>query len=169
MNYRLLAFLLLLCSPLFGFADNEAIADSATVDDLAWLAGVWRGQGDGGGEALSTFSNPVDGSMSWVFRWNVPDDNHVHYAFTVYQDTDDGVTARGIHRGREFETFEKTHWTYALTSASVGEAVFSCVSKCRARSVTFHQLENGQLEESYTSLDGKERHFVVLYRRDTIR
>jgi hypothetical protein len=78
-----------------------------TVSNLSWLAGVWDGIGDDGttkGDARTVWTEPVEGVMSWTFRWH--QDDHVHFAFSVVEDTGDEVLLRGIHHGRDFDTFE---------------------------------------------------------------
>ena len=57
-------------------ASSNAADSHSEIDDLAWLAGTWAGIGDDGtttGDAYSVWTNPVEGVMSWTFRWHQTD------------------------------------------------------------------------------------------------
>jgi hypothetical protein len=66
-------------------------ADNLSTSDIAWLSGHWEGVGDDGktkGKALSIWTPPVEGSMSWTFRWHQAEQGHVHFAFSLLEETD---------------------------------------------------------------------------------
>jgi hypothetical protein len=137
-----------------------------TVSNLSWLAGVWDGIGDDGttkGDARTVWTEPVEGVMSWTFRWH--QDDHVHFAFSVVEDTGDEVLLRGIHHGRDFDTFEDVNWTMRLAEAGPQLARFECVEHCRAASVEFSMSPDGQLEESWRTTTKADPGFVIRYRR----
>jgi hypothetical protein len=94
-----------------------------TVSNLSWLAGVWDGIGDDGttkGDARTVWTEPVEGVMSWTFRWH--QDDHVHFAFSVVEDTGDEVLLRDSQkRGHS--------WRVSSVWNTVGPQVSS--SQCR--------------------------------------
>ena len=140
----------------------------ARIADIAWLAGHWRGTGDDGetsGTADSIWTDPVEGVMSLTFRWHQGEQKHVHFAFSVIEETPGGVLLRGIHRGRDFETFEDANWTMRLAGASQDSATFVCVENCRAASVEFTRTPEGKLVESWRADVGAEPVFVITYSR----
>jgi hypothetical protein len=47
--------------------DSATVSPPASIDDVAWLAGGWRGTGLGG-EAAETWMEPSGGAMPGVFR-----------------------------------------------------------------------------------------------------
>ncbi len=47
--------------------DSATVSPPATLDDVAWLVGGWRGTGLGG-EAAETWMEPSGGAMPGVFR-----------------------------------------------------------------------------------------------------
>ena len=148
-----------------------AYAEENDLTLLDWFQGEWAGVGregeDGevaGNARLHVFLAP-EGVLATTFEWRNPADNHIHYAFTVFHETDEGVTGRGIHHGRDFETFEDHPWEFRAVSLSSGQAVFECVAHCRAKSVTYKLLENGSLEERWTPLKESDPVFIVHYKR----
>jgi hypothetical protein len=164
--FSVLSATVLICSLA---ADFTARADDVAVDisNVMWLAGTWTGVGDDGemtGEAESTWTGPVEGVMSWTFRWHRAEGKHVHFAFSVVEESDDGVLLRGIHHGRNFDSFEDTNWTMRLVQADVSFARFVCVSNCRAASVEFTLLPNGSLKEAWRTNADAEPGFVINYR-----
>lgn len=154
---------------LAGASGNEMDSHSE-IDDLAWLAGTWAGIGDDGtttGDAYSVWTGPVEGVMSWTFRWHQADKGHVHFAFSVIEVTDDDILLRGIHHGRDFEPFEEVNWTMWLAATDTAFARFDCVENCRAASVEFARQDDGGLKESWRSTAGAAPEFVINYRRAT--
>jgi len=104
--------------------------------------------------------------MSWTFRWHQPDKEHVHFAFSVLEETAVGVLLRGVHHGRNFDPFEKVNWTMQLAEANASFAKFVCVMNCRAASVEFALSPDGRLEESWRTTADAEPGFVVTYQPD---
>ncbi len=139
------------------------------LDDLAWIAGTWEGLGpdDYGGtqRALAIWTAPLEGTMSWTFRWHTPENGHVHFAFTVLEETDDGVFSRGIHHGPDFEPYEDAHWVFRMTAAGETRVTFQCVENCRARSLILELDEDGLLFEKYQPLDEAKPLSIFKYER----
>ena len=65
--------LLLLLTPSFGFAQNtlhyndEKGSEKATLEDISWLTGTWKGDAFGG-EFEENWSKPTGGSMMFNFK-----------------------------------------------------------------------------------------------------
>ena len=153
-------------------ASNLALAQEGgplSVNDLSWIAGTWEGLGpddySGEEQALAIWTAPVEGVMSWTFRWHTPGNGHVHFAFTVLEDTDNGVLSRGIHHGRDFRPFEDARWMFRMTAASDTEVSFECIENCRVKSLAFELTEEGLLLEKYRPLDETQPLSVFRYRR----
>ncbi len=148
---------------------NENLAWKADAAEFAWLFGTWKGIGNANtpdqGDVFSVWSHPVEGVFSWTFRWHQPQKQHVHFAFSVFETTNNEILGKGIHHGRDFKTFEEHPWTLKLTDVGPDYIMFTCIAHCRGHAVNLRLLENGQLEESWTSLEGKAGAFVIRYNR----
>lgn len=103
-----------------------------SVSDLSWMEGVWSGSGPTGFDletrATSILTAPIEGVLSWTFGWHTPENNHVHYAFHVLQDTGGGTILRGIHFAPSFTHYEDVPWQFRLTSARERWARFECIT-----------------------------------------
>ena len=147
------------------------IEEASTLDALDWFTGEWVGEGRHEGQDklegyARIYVTPVtEKSFSTTFHWNMPWNNHVHYAFTVFRETEMGVSAKGIHYGPDFNTFEDHPWEFELSDQSAQHVSFQCVAHCRAKGVTFRLLENGSLEERWTPLKEDDPDFIVTYQR----
>ncbi len=144
--------------------------DKLSINDLAWIAGTWEGMGPddytGKEQTLAIWTPPKEGVMSWTFRYHTPKNGHVHFAFTVIEETDDGVFCRGIHHAPDFGNYEDTHWTYRMVSASNTEVRFECVENCRgAKALSFERTEDGRMLEKYELEDETRSPSVFRYRR----
>ncbi|MEM7282034.1 MAG: DUF6265 family protein [Pseudomonadota bacterium] len=143
-------------------------AESNRLSDIHWLAGHWMGIGDDGktqGQALSVFTPPAQAAMSWTFRWHMPAEQHVHFAFSVFEETDNGVFFRGIHHGKDYQAFEDAPWLFVLTKANETQAHFRCLENCRAPGVNFKQLPDGTLLETWEVSKSNTEPFTVTYKR----
>ena len=152
---------------------QAAAADENRLSVLDWFQGEWTGAGREGEEgeveglAKLYVSLAPEGVLAATFQWRNPADNHIHYAFTVFQETDDGVTGRGIHHGRDFETFEDHPWEFKAVALTPTKAAFDCVVHCRAKGVVYKLLEDGSLEERWTPLKKDDPDFIVVYHRSS--
>jgi len=158
----------LFCSSLGSANDSNTI----DIDDLGWLAGEWVGEGQEGedgkveGVALQYWTPPLEGSVSFFFTWHAKESKHVHYAVNVFQQTENGVTGKGIHYGRDFENFEEHPWHLSATRISSNFVEFQCLKYCRSEIVSFTLLENGVLEERWKhNANGDRPDWIVRYRR----
>jgi len=147
-------------------ADADEGAAKMRVSDIAWMSGSRAGIGDDGqttGNAYSIWTEPVEGVMSWTFRWHQAEEKHVHFTFSVLEETEVGVLLRGIHHGRNFDSFEIVNWTMQLSETSPSFAKFVCVMNCRAASVEIALLPDGKVLESWRSAANAEPGFVITY------
>ena len=152
---------------------RDSFADETTgLDALTWLAGEWIGEGmegEGGvvaGVARLYWTPPLEGSISYYFTWHAEASAHVHYAVTVFQQTDDGVVGKGIHYGSDFENFEEQPWQLKAVNMTPGNVEFACLQHCRSESVSFSLGADGVLEERWL-LDPElqQPDWIVRYRR----
>ena len=139
------------------------------LEDIAWISGAWEGVGPNDFESkepiYSVWSSPIEGTLSWTFRYNTPETGHVHYAFTVVEETEDGVYARGIHFGRNFRNFEENNWVFKMVRATSNEVRFDCIENCRVKSVSFELTAEGQMLEKYLTLTEPEKESIFSYKR----
>jgi hypothetical protein len=84
----------LLLSLLFSPA-LPAAAAPASVADLAWIAGTWTGEMEGG-TIEEQWSAPAGGAMMGMFRW-VQGGKVGIYEFLLFEDTSEGATLRFRH------------------------------------------------------------------------
>lgn len=144
--------------------------DPLTSSTIEWLAGSWQGTWDddgteGDGRVFSHWSAPVEGVFSWTFRYHQPHKGHVHFAFSVFEETQEGVVGRGIHHGRDFRTFEQNPWEFRLARASERMAEFVCTKHCRGAAVLLELDDDGRLRESWTSLGSDTPILRAVYER----
>ena len=136
---------------------------------LGWLAGEWHGFGreEGSqapeGKAVLYWTSVTGGVLTSLFTWHVPDTGHVHHALTVFDASSGTVRGRGIHYGRDFETFEQHPWEFEISTIDRRSVTFDCVRHCRAKSVTLRLNEKGELEERWRPLKAGEPEWVVTY------
>lgn len=109
------------------------VAAAHTIDDAAWLAGRWVGEGLGG-ELEEVWSPPVGGQMVGHFRL-VRDGAPVFYEIMLIDVIEGGVRMRVKHFNPDFVGWEeKDRWvTFEPVSASETELVFSSLSIRRER------------------------------------
>ena len=162
-----IAVILGLLTPSAGQAsDNQPLS----INQLSWLAGTWEGDGpthfDGSERSVVFWTEPLEGVMSWTFRYHTPENGHVHFAYHVIEETDEGVFLRGIHYGRNFENFEETHWTYKMTDASATKAHFICLKNCRgAKDMTLALTNENTFVQTYLLEDETKPPAIFKYAR----
>lgn len=83
----------------------NAPVPEATVDDMAWLAGHWCGEGLGG-RVEEMWSAPDAGAMMGMFRL-VRDDKPVFYEFLTIRETDRGLAMQLKHVNPDMSTWEE--------------------------------------------------------------
>ncbi len=149
-----------------------ATPSTLAIQDLAWLSGRWVGTGQNGdegvpeGTGILVWGEVKEGTLSSTFQWHAPESQHVHYAFTVFEQTDDAITGGGIHYGRDFQTFETAAWRFEAVEVKQGLVKFRCVAHCRAKSVTYQSLPGGRLEARWDPVADDAPDWIMKYRRD---
>ena len=77
----------------------------ATVEDLAWLAGSWRGDMSGS-EAQEVWSKPAQGALMGMFRLLGKERTSV-FEFLLIEQEEDGLQLRFQHFGPGYRVWEK--------------------------------------------------------------
>ncbi len=107
-------FLLLLVSPILSaqskfqntlFFENPADSPKASLDDVAWVAGHWRGEAFGG-IAEEIWSPPLGGSMMCVFRL-VADDEVNFYEICTLVEKEETLLLRLKHFHSDLKGWEE--------------------------------------------------------------
>jgi hypothetical protein len=93
--------------------------EAATIDDAAWLAGRWVGEGLGG-QVEETWAPPVGGQMVGHFRL-VRDGAPVFYEIMVMDVVEGGVQMRVKHFDPDFVGWEEKGDWVAFEPAGVSE------------------------------------------------
>jgi len=106
----------------------SAVAQAATIDDAAWLAGRWKGTGLGG-ELEEVWSPPEGGQMVGHFRL-VQEGKPVFYEFMLLDVVEGGVRMRLKHFNPDHTAWEdKETWTtFTPVSASPTKLEFSALT-----------------------------------------
>lgn len=142
-----------------------------SIDDMQWLVGNWQGvgregeQGEPGGDTYIHWTAIHECAVASTFTFHNPGDAHVHYAFSVFRQNGDKVIGKGIHHGRDFETFEEQPWQWESDQVEEGLVRFRCVADCRANSVTYRLLPDGSLEARWDAVDDSAPDWIERYRR----
>ena len=162
-----IAAILGLCATSVSHATDNA---APSITQLSWIAGTWEGDGpnhyDGSERSIVFWTAPVEGVMSYTFRYHTPENGHVHFAYHVIEETEDGVFLRGIHYGRNFENFEETHWTYKMTDASATKSHFVCLENCRgAKDMTLELINENAFVQTYMLEDETKPPAIYTYAR----
>jgi hypothetical protein len=106
-------------------AQAQTARAAATIDDAAWLAGRWVGEGFGG-QMEETWAPPIGGQMIGHFRyWR--DGRPQFYEFMVLDVVDGGVRMRLKHFNPDYSTWEdrETWTTFEPVSVSPEAIIFN--------------------------------------------
>ncbi|MEW2920956.1 DUF6265 family protein [Muricauda sp. ANG21] len=82
---------------------------SAALEDVAWIAGHWQGEAFGG-LAEEIWSNPMGGSMMFVFRL-VADNEVSFYEVGHIQEVDDSIILQLKHFDKNLRGWEEKNET----------------------------------------------------------
>lgn len=100
-------------------------SDSVSIEDAAWLAGRWVGEGFGG-EMEEAWAPPVGGQMVGHFRhWR--DGRVIFYEFLILDVAEGGIRMRLKHFNPDFTAWEdrETWTTFEPVSVSADRLVFN--------------------------------------------
>ena len=163
--------ILSLCLFSYLYTPLTSANDSFDIKAMNWLAGEWVGTGSNDGSdkiegyARVYWTPASSGSIASTFTWHAPEQNHIHYAFTVYQQTEGTISGKGIHHGRDFETFEDEAWHFRALELRDGLARFECIQHCRTKTVSYTLLADGRLEGRWDPIDEAAPDWVTTYER----
>ncbi len=115
-------------------AEEGAAPPPATLDDLAWLAGFWRGEGLGG-EVEEVWARPGGGTMMGAFKL-VKDGVAVFYELMMIVETDDGLVLRLKHFNGDFSAWEEKEEYVSFPLVKLGE------QEAWFRGLTFRRRED---------------------------
>jgi hypothetical protein len=120
------------CLTALAIALLSVAAQSATIEDAAWLAGRWTGTGLGG-QLEEVWSPPAGGQMVGHFRL-LQDGKPVFYEFILLDVVEGGVRMRLKHFNPDHTAWEdKDNWTtFTPVSASPSKLEFSALTIERA-------------------------------------
>lgn len=106
-------------------AQTAPVAQEVTIDDAAWLAGRWVGEGFGG-DMEEAWAPPVGGQMIGHFRhWR--EDQPQFYEFMIIDVAEGGLRMRLKHFNPDFTAWEdREQWTtFEPVSVSADRIVFN--------------------------------------------
>jgi len=152
-----LAYAAALTFALFCLAPNAA-AQTATIEDAAWLAGRWVGEGLGG-ELEETWAPPAGGQMVGHFRL-VRDGAPVFYEIMLMDVLDGGVRMRVKHFNPDFVGWEeKDRWvTFEPISAGPEALEFGGLSIRRT------SADSVEIRLSIRYADGVREEVLTMHR-----
>ncbi len=115
---------LILLLALAGGATATTEAAKPRVEDLAWLAGHWRGEGFGG-QVEEIWSQPLGGTMVGTFRL-VQDGKVNFYEIVVLEADADGLVMKVKHFHGDFTAWEEKADSvdFRLESVEQNSAIF---------------------------------------------
>jgi hypothetical protein len=129
----------------------------ATIADVAWIAGAWKGRGNG----LATeqyWVAPKSGSMVGLAR-GLADDVQVVYEFLCMVERDGGLVYQHAPNGQAVPT------RYVLTSVSADSATFENPRAVNPTLIRYSRRADGSLEVLTTDATGKDNRRQVLARQ----
>jgi hypothetical protein len=132
----------LACALLAAAAAANAQTRSATIEDAAWLAGRWVGEGLGG-EIEETWAPPAGGQMVGHFRL-MRNGAPAFYEIMLMDIVDDGVRMRVKHFNPDFVGWEEKDGWHAF------EPVSATPDALEFRGLTLRRSEPDVLEISLT-------------------
>jgi hypothetical protein len=121
---KLFKTLALTCALFSAACAAQAQTRAATIDDAAWLAGRWVGEGFGG-QMEESWAPPVGGQMIGHFRhWR--DGQPQFYEFMVMDVVEGGVRMRLKHFNPDYTAWEdrETWTTFEPVSVSSDAIIF---------------------------------------------
>lgn len=139
---------------------SPGAASDADIEEFAWLAGHWRGEGFGG-VIEEIWSEPLGGTMMGMFRL-VKDDEVEFYELIVIGEDEEGISMKVKHFSRDFVAWEdkKGAIRFDLESVEFDEAQFSGLQIKR-------DGDSLEIRLRMSSKDGKSRWETLSFQRAT--
>ena len=113
-------------------------SEPASIEDVAWLAGNWKGEGFGG-IVEEAWAPPLGGTMMGMFRL-VNDDKVNFYELMVLEESGGSLVLRVKHFSSEFEAWEEKEESLSFRLVRLGDkqAFFSGLTIHRIDEETLH-------------------------------
>ncbi|PQA89045.1 DUF6265 family protein [Hyphococcus luteus] len=85
---------------------EDAASPHASIDELSWLIGHWKGEGLGG-KSEEFISPPVDGQMMGMFRQATADGALMFYEFYLFAEHEGSLVLQIKHFNPDFTGWEE--------------------------------------------------------------
>lgn len=130
-----------------------ASSPPASIDDVAWLVGHWKGAGLGG-QSEEFFAPPLDGQMIGAFRQTKPDGSIMFYEFYQLLETGGSLALRIKHFNADFTGWEEKddYVAFPLVAAEENAVYFD--------GLTFKMTGPDELRSAVVVDEGKVLEFV---------
>ncbi len=165
----LLALSLICLTPAVLAADDpapEATAPEATVADLGWITGQWRGEMDDS-VIDEQWSATGGGAMMGMFRWFTETEIRL-YEFMLIEPSPQGPVLRIKHFGSGLRGWEEKdeRVEFHLVEHQDGLAVFERDPEIEASQLIYRHTEEDRLEvQLIKTKDGKKNTSTFLFER----
>lgn len=105
--------------------DEGAVSPPATIEDLAWIAGHWRGEGLGG-QSEEIIAPPLGGQITGMFRQTKADGSLMFYEFYHFAERDGSLVMRIKHFNPDLTGWEEKNESeeFALVAIEDGAVYF---------------------------------------------
>ena len=113
-------------------------SEPASIEDVSWLVGNWKGEGFGG-IVEESWSPVLGGTMMGMFRL-VNDDKVNFYELMVLEESEGSLVLRVKHFSSEFEAWEEKEESLSFRLVRLGDkqAFFSNLTIQRVDEETLH-------------------------------
>jgi Domain of unknown function (DUF6265) len=135
---------------------SAADQKTASLDDVAWLAGTWKSPAnDPGPSSEETWSAPAAGAMMGMFRMYQNDRIFV-YEFLMLEQSSDGIRMRLRHFRPEMVGVEDVPFRLKLTEYSAELLVFVNQDGDKPKQIVYATDAPGKLSVTVTTKRGEK-------------
>jgi Domain of unknown function (DUF6265) len=141
----------------------------ASVQDLAWIAGSWRGTIDGG-EIEEVWTAPAGGRMLGMFRWTKGDRLIVYELLELAPNAANHAVLRLRHFGAKLNAFEDKEGAlvFKLSASTPTEAQFLQRTKEQTTRLVYKKDgDRGLIVTLFRTSQGKEQRDEFRYTRQS--
>ena len=142
-------------------AESERSSENSSykLEDLAWIAGQWKGEAMGG-TVEENWSQPTGGSMMATFKF-IKDGAVVFYEIEIIRESENGIILQLKHFDKMLRGWESSDETvdFRLINITGNKAIFE--------GMTFERIGNDQLRVTVESenKDGSKSEIIFNYTR----